>query len=206
MASGFMILLCFLLAKKPSKTRGAVCYAVAMQHTRHEQYWQRFLVPGEKAVHTFGVSGIYVAVFWGLPFLAVLLLMIASSLTSGLLVVLFFILALVFLIAMLYLLFFVHYVITDRRVMGREGIFHKRFVTVDFRSITDIAVTEPFLERLLTRTGTIAINTAGGPSVELWYRHVRHPFALRQDIYQHLQRAVVKDGRQAGMKPAAGSS
>jgi len=126
-----------------------------MGHSRHTRYWQRFLLPGERAIHTFGVSGLYVTFFWGGPLLLALSLAAVIGVSNALLGVLLLVLVAFALVPIVYLLFFVHYAITDRRVMSREGIFHKRFITVDLRSITDALVQEPFLERLLSRSGAI---------------------------------------------------
>lgn len=172
------------------------CYASGMAHSkRHERYWGKFLLPGERAIHTFGVSGAYIVLFWVVPFLAMLLAAVVMMFVNVLLGALFIIPSLSLLLPAFYSQFFVHYAITDRRVMEREGVLHKRFVTVDLASITDVLIHEPFLERFITRTGTISVNTAGSPGSELTYRHVRRPFDVKQDIYRHLQEA---QGKAAG--------
>src|SRR3989344_1875725 len=164
-----------------------------MAHSRrHEQYWQRFLLPGERAIHTFGISGGYIFVFWVLPFLLMLVLAGAIGLSNAVLCFFFLIPAFSFLVPVFYELLFVHYAITDQRVMEREGVLHKRFVTVDLPSITDVLIREPFFERFITHTGTISVNTAGGPGIELRFRHVRRPFDVRQDIFRHLQEAAAR--------------
>ena len=173
-----------------------------MGHERHARYWQRFLLPGEKVIHTFGVSGLYIAVFWGGPLLLALVSAVVVGVSSPVLGGLLLVVVATSLIPILYLLYFVHYAITDRRVMSREGIFHKRFVTVGLRSVTDVMVREPFLQRLITRTGTIGINTAGSPGVELYYRHVRHPFERRKDIYKRLQQAAAYQGPSLAVRPS----
>src|SRR5687767_7730155 len=107
-----------------------------MAHSqRHEQYWRKFLLPGERAIHTFGISGAYLVFFWVVPFLLMLTVAIAIMFQNVLLGALFIIPSLSLLLPAFYSLFFVHYAITDRRVMEREGVLHKRFVTVDLPSI-----------------------------------------------------------------------
>lgn len=161
-----------------------------MPHPRHTSYWQRFLLPGERLIHAFSVSGAYVFVFWGLPVLALGAAAIAATTLSGPMAALLFIGALGLLLPITYQLFFIHYAITDRRVLAREGILRKRLVTVELRSITDITVQESLLERLITKTGTIGLNTAGSPQIELYFHHVRRPINLRQDIYHHQQQTA----------------
>lgn len=164
-----------------------------MASGRHQKYWQQFLLPNERLLHAFGVSSAYIIVFWSLPLLALLGLALASAASSPPLAGLLAIGALGLLLPITYLSLFIHYAITDRRVLAREGVLHKRFVTVELHSITDITIQEPFLERLLTKTGTIGVNTAGSPQIELFYRHVHRPFRLRQDIYHHSQQTPLSD-------------
>lgn len=168
-----------------------------MASERHVKYWQRFLLPNERLLHAFGVSGSYIAVFWGLPLLALASVAAAATSISGPIAALLFIGTLGLLLPITYLSRFVHYAITDRRVLAREGVLHKHFVTVELRSITDITVRESFLERVLTKTGTIGVNTAGSPQIELFFHHVLRPFRLRQDIYHHLQQTPSPDAAAA---------
>ncbi|KKT92899.1 MAG: hypothetical protein UW94_C0011G0011 [Parcubacteria group bacterium GW2011_GWA2_45_14] len=90
----------------------------------------------------------------------------------------------------LYRRYFVHYAITDRRVMTREGLLHKTFVTADLPSVTDVTIDESFLERVLTGTGIVGINTAGSNRVELHFDHVKRPFALRKEIYRNQYKVI----------------
>lgn len=169
-----------------------------MASERHVKYWQRFLLPNEQLLHAFGVSGAYIFVFWGVPLLALLGAALAGAASSVPAAALLVIGALGLLMPILYLLFFIHYAITDRRVLAREGVLHKHFVTVELRSITDVTVRESLLERLFTKTGTIGVNTAGSPQIELFYHHVSRPHQLRQDVYHHLQQTPPADGTAAG--------
>ncbi len=163
-----------------------------MGHKRHERYWQRFLLPGESVIHTFGVSGVYVFLFWVLPMLLLLGGAVMIGLSNIVLGVMLVVPVLGLLVPALYLTYFVHYAITDRRTMMREGILNKHFVTVDYRSITDVTVRESLLERIFTRTGSIGVNTAGSNRVELGLRHVARPMAIKADIYKHLRDSLTK--------------
>lgn len=93
-------------------------------------------------------------------------------------------------VPVLYQRYFVHYAITDRRVMTREGLLHKTFITADLPSVTDVTIDESFLERVFTRTGVVGINTAGSNHVELHFDHVIKPFLLRKEIYRNQYKVV----------------
>lgn len=155
------------------------------------RYWQQFLLPGEQLIHTFGVSRLYLAVFWWLPLLGALAgAAAAAALAEPAISLLLLIMAIGLALPPLYLAFFVRYAITGRRVMSREGVLHKEFITVDLPAITDITIRESFLERLFTRSGAVYINTAGSDQIELPLRHVSRPFDRRRDIYRHQQQAA----------------
>lgn len=153
-------------------------------------HWQRFLLPEERLVHTFGISRTYLTMFFFVPAAGVLAFGIALSAIGELVGSLFLLAGVGMLLPAFFMWFFVHYAITDRRVMSREGILSKHSVSVDLATITDLVIREPFLERLLTRSGTIGVNTAGSPRVELLFRHVANPFDRKQDLYKHLQTVV----------------
>ena len=158
-----------------------------MSQAVQAKYWQRFLLPGEKLMHSFGVSRRYIMVFFALPAVAFLLAGLGVGADNALLGILLVIPAFGLMMPVLFLWLFVHYAITDGRVMVREGVLHKHFVTVNYRTITDVTVRELFLERIFTRTGTVGVNTAGSNRVELYWRHVARPQDRRRDIYHHLQ-------------------
>ncbi len=156
-----------------------------MGHQRHERYWKKFLMPGEKVLRTFGVSGRYLFVFWWLPVLLLAGAAVALSFWIPLLGVLLLLVAVLMVVPALYLTFFVHYAVTDSRVMSREGLLHKRMVTVRHDYITDITVNETIMERLLTNTGSLGLNTAGSQNVELHLRHINGPLKVKSDVYKH---------------------
>jgi len=156
-----------------------------------QYYWRRFLLPEERLVHVFGVSRAYLALFWWLP-LAILLAAALWLAVGGVPAI-----GLLLFLAVggaslppLYLTYFIRYAITDRRVMSREGLLKKDFVAVDLSSITDITIKERLLERIITHSGNVLINTAGSSGIELTLQHAARPFDRRQDIFRHRQEAA----------------
>jgi uncharacterized membrane protein YdbT with pleckstrin-like domain len=158
-----------------------------MGHKKHGRYWKRFLLPNEKPIHMFGVSGAYIFLFWVVPALAVLVLAFYVGIFYTYIGLMFAVPALAMLLPAMYMAYFVHYIVTDQRVMSREGFLYKKFVTVSLSSITDMQVHESLLERMITRTGTIGVNTAGSPRIELFFHHVDRPLDRREDIIKHSQ-------------------
>lgn len=161
-----------------------------MSHYRHEKYWQRVLLPGESIVFCFGVSGLYLILFWMIPAMVMSAMAVYSLFINVILGFLLGIVAVIMYIPVIYQRYFVHYVITDHRVMTTVGILHKTFVTADLPSVTDVTIDESFLERVLTQTGVVGINTAGSNLMEVHFNHVKRPFALRKEIYRNQYRVI----------------
>jgi len=158
-----------------------------MADDKNLEYWSRFLLAKEEVIHDFGVSRWYITIFFLLPSILLMAVAIFSFLNEYLIVCLLLaFIALVFFVPAIYLAYFVHYVVTSQRVISREGIFHKKFIAVDLPSITDVTISEAFLERLITKSGIIGLNTAGSHHIELSLRHISRPFNRRKDIYKHL--------------------
>ena len=158
---------------------------------RQQKYWERFLVPGEELLHTFGIARRYIFLVYVLPALISLgisillppffppsLRLIFAAAGCGLLLLAFF------------LTFFVRYAITNKRVMGRVGVLARGFRGIDFAYITDITIKESWIDLLITRTGSVGINTAGSPGIELTLQHVSRPFKVRRDLHKHRQDAL----------------
>ena len=57
------------------------------------------------------------------------------------------------------------YFITDRRLVTEKGIFRREFADIPYSSITNLAVRQDFLDRLLG-IGNVEIMTAGTPYAE----------------------------------------
>jgi len=162
----------------------------SMSHYRHQKYWQRFLLPGESIVLCFGVSGSYLILFWMIPAIVMTALAVYAGFINVMLGFLLGIVAVSVYLPILYRRYFLHYAITDRRVMTRVGLLHKTFVTADLPSVTDVTIIESFLERILTGTGMVGINTAGSNHIELHFDHVNRPFALRKEIYRNQYKVI----------------
>ena len=76
------------------------------------------------------------------------------------------------------------FALTDRRVIAHRGWLSTSAVTVDYAKITDVSVRDPMLERWLTNTGYVVINTAGGDQEEIVLSHVTRPFEIKKILDQ----------------------
>ena len=150
-------------------------------------------------IFCFGVSSAYLTIFWLLPAVTMTVIAGYAATINIMLWLLLSLVAAAVYLPIIYQRYFIHYAITDRRVMTREGLLHKTFVTADLPSVTDITINESFLERIFTRTGVIGINTAGSNHVELHFDHVKRPFVLRKEIYRN-QYKVIEERKLASLQ------
>ncbi len=76
------------------------------------------------------------------------------------------------------------YAFTDRRVLIHRGWLSTNMVSVEYVKITDVTVLEPFVEKLVTHSGHLAINTAGSIGNEIILKHVERPYDLKKKLDQ----------------------
>jgi uncharacterized membrane protein YdbT with pleckstrin-like domain len=74
------------------------------------------------------------------------------------------------------------YAFTDKRVLIHRGWLSTNTISIEYSKITDVSVQEPFLERLITSTGNLAINTAGSGVKEVVLKHITTPYEVRKKL------------------------
>lgn len=103
-------------------------------------------------------------------------------------------LLLISLIFFFYFLFYIPvsniYVLTNKRIVVKRGWLSTETITGSYEKITDIYVSQTFIERFLFLTGTIKIDTAGDVGYEIVLSDVHNPEKLKAEILS------LKDGKQ----------
>jgi len=142
----------------------------------YEQVWKKVLRADEVVKHEFSVGNRYRSfnlVVWGLVGLFFML----GSFEFG---------ALFILVILFYFGFYLRvanaYALTDKRVIIHRGWLSTNAVSIEYSNITDVTVQEPFIERLLTKSGNLAINTAGSSAKEVVLMHITTPYEVRKII------------------------
>lgn len=91
-----------------------------------------------------------------------------------------------FLIALFYYGFYLKeanaYALTNKRVLIHCGWLSTNTTSIDYSKITDIHIQEPFLDKIITHTGHIAINTAGSGNLEVILQHVENPYEIKKKL------------------------
>lgn len=97
--------------------------------------------------------------------------------------------ALYLMLSALYLRLARRYFLTTQRVIEVEGFLSQRSSSADYANITDITVLQDVFERFVSATGTVEINTAGGPAKELRLIHVDNPIGVRDQVLELSEKA-----------------
>lgn len=74
------------------------------------------------------------------------------------------------------------YAFTNKRVLVHTGWLNTHAISIEYEKITDVTVQEPFLERLITKTGNLSINTAGTTAKEVILKHIPTPYEVRKKL------------------------
>ena len=94
-----------------------------------------------------------------------------------------FIIILIFIFIIIYQRYSYLYTVTRKEVISRHGIIARNTNNALISKITDTNIRQNIIQRLL-RTGSVYINTAGGPGMEVIFLGVNDPF-LVQEIITH---------------------
>lgn len=79
------------------------------------------------------------------------------------------------------------YVLTDRRVMRRSGVFRVTVYDAPLRNIQHTSVFEPLRERLFG-LGSIGFATAGSDVFDAFWVMIRQPFAVHKVVMETIER------------------
>jgi hypothetical protein len=75
-----------------------------------------------------------------------------------------------------------HYFLTNERVIESTGFLSQQTVSAEYKHLTDLIVRQDPISHLILNTGTLAINTAGGPKEEIVLINIDNPTARREQV------------------------
>ena len=146
-----------------------------MKPEYYQKIWAKVLSSDEKTKYEFGISGKYIRfalILWGIISVLLLFAMGLGIIT--------------FLIAYFYYAFYLRasnaYAFTNKRVLIHSGQLSTSLKSIDYNKITDIKIDEGFFERILYKTGSITINTAGTGLAEVILRHIDKPYEVKKQL------------------------
>ena len=143
---------------------------------QYANVWKKVLRDDEKVEYEFSIGKGY-RMLWLILLSLIGLLLLLSSPTIAIIW-----LAVFFFYFGFYLKVSNAYALTDKRVLIHKGWLSTHTISIEYSKITDVTVREPFLERLITKTGNLAINTAGSSEKEVVLKHITSPYEVRKKL------------------------
>jgi len=144
---------------------------------KHQKIWDKVLENGEEVKHEFSISSRYLNTWFIFWMIVVFTQSDSGDLTGGLM----------FLGIVAFYLFFYKkrsriYAFTDRRIAIHTGWLSTKMISIDYNQITDIKIEEPFLGRIIYKTGVLQIATAGTGSPPVRFNHIEKPYELKKKL------------------------
>lgn len=74
------------------------------------------------------------------------------------------------------------YAFTGDRVLIHKGWLSTKLISTEYQKITDVTVDEPFISRIIFKTGSITVNTAGTSAREIVLKNIEHPYQVKKKL------------------------
>ena len=147
-----------------------------LKNLDYEKIWRKTLGPDEEVKYEFSIGKKYR--YLGLFSIGLLGLLISIGVVwLGIIIILF---------GLFYFGWYLKvanaYAFTDKRVLIHRGWLSTKLISVDYDKITDVSVEEPFLDRLITKTGHLSVNTAGTTFHEVILKHIQKPYEIKKRL------------------------
>jgi len=141
---------------------------------RYEKIWKKILSEGEKVEYEFSVGDKYIK--FGLLAWAIICTPLLFLWGLGIIVFI------VVFLSYMYIKFANAYALTNKRVLIHKGLLSTKTISVDYRKITDVVIVEPFMDKIITHTGHIVIDTAGTNDIEIMLKHIQEPYEVKKKL------------------------
>lgn len=146
-----------------------------MGYMTYKKIWEKILRPEEKIIKEFSLGRKYIFLIqcliglWGVLFIFIfipftLLTFVLAYLTGW------------------YLRESNAYALSDKRILVHRGWLSTQLTSIDYDKITDIIVSEPFINRLFLDVGDLSINTAGSTGYEVILKNIEKPYEIKKKI------------------------
>lgn len=153
---------------------------------KQKEHYSEYLADGEEIIAVFGIGKLY---YW---------INFVSLLTLSLILI-----GIPFLLRLMHLKHSLTYILTDRRVLLKDGIFSVKTTSVPYDKITHIKVKQTFLNKISYDMGDITIHTAGPTPVEIDLIKVQSPMRVKNLIEELIVKERSLLGVVSGAKKAS---
>lgn len=140
---------------------------------KYQQIWSKVLSNGEEVKHEFSISDKFLKLnlVCGIIFSIPLMFLAGFG---------FFVLT----VSLIYNLWYAKvanaYAFTNKRVLIHRGWLNTSLVSVDYHKITDVFVEQGFLDKIIAKSGNIAIDTAGSNQKAIIIKNIDSPYEAKK--------------------------
>lgn len=143
----------------------------------YQHIWSKVLNPHEEVKYEFSIGKRYRIIAMILMAILAASLLIPPMTRWGI-----FLLALVFFYYGFYIKVANAYAFTNDRILVHKGWLSTKLVSTEYQKITDVTVHEPFFSRIISKSGSITINTAGTGTHEIVLKNVQNPYEIKKKL------------------------
>jgi len=150
---------------------------------QYQKVWEKILKDGEIVRYEFSISDRYrkLCMTGGMIIGAIIMLTVFKTLYTYAIIGLF-----IFLASLFYFGYYLKtanaYAFTNKRVLIYRGWLTTQTISIDYNKITDVSVIEPILDRVVTKSGYLTINTAGTSQHEVMLKHIAFPYEVKKKL------------------------
>lgn len=74
------------------------------------------------------------------------------------------------------------YAFSGDRVLIHKGWLSTKLISTEYQKITNVTVHDPFISRIITKTGTLVIDTAGTSGKEIQLTRIERPYEVKKKL------------------------
>ena len=142
----------------------------------YDHVWKKSLGPNEEVKFEFSVGSRY-RMIWLVVLVVIGLITALGSLTLGIIIAG---------IGAFYFGFYLKaanaFAFTNKRILVHRGWLSTKLISTDYTKVTDVMVTEPFLDRIMYHTGSLEIDSAGTNRENVVLSHIEHPYEIKKKL------------------------
>ena len=148
----------------------------------HANIWNKVLSSNEEVKYEFSIGKGYKIVLTIIGLFFALMFLVGGAVKTGMVVAL---------VTLFFSIFYLKaanaYAFTNKRVVIHRGWLSTNMISIDYDKITDVKVSEPIISRLIMRTGSLVVNTAGSIGDEVILKNISTPYETKKklDVLRH---------------------
>lgn len=140
----------------------------------YEKVWRKVLNKDEEIKYEFSIANRYrkfVLIMWAIISIPLLFAFGLGLITFA-----------IALFAWYYMKVAHAYAFTNKRVLVHTGWLSTQTISIDYDKITDVTVKENVIDRAVTKSGMLSINTAGTANQEVMLRNIDSPYEVKKRL------------------------